>query len=815
MKIRKFTKRVAVLWVLAASVVIAAAAYFIAGAGKADGAELSKADSANSIASDGMKTGDDGNSGAPVAGNEENMVKEYLRLRCADLLSEGILTEESVRIGDILDNGRYSVLASALKEEYADYLENGDFPEAFKASEIILEYELSVKEGEADKLAELIIAGIANNGNDIDALGMITAERISELIKDIIDKGQDGVTFEKNLALTDREVVERIVKAVTEEDNNSDERIKRLLDRINGDDVISEEHNAVLREYTGGDGNQDISGSAGAEAGYYKIMSFADISGDVEQLLRKWSEGLEMEFAGIFKQYTDRINDIDDYVSSLESEQSYIGRRIDELEGAKEKIAALDTYMEALENETRTDMEGLEEEGRARLVQLRSDMEALIARVQSEGSEDISESNLRINELSGLYASLDEDKISRETLILLENNIKSLIESESESADEEIERLAGSVLENAGRLESIEDEYSRLDARLCEQYEAVTAGMEQYSDELREAISRGDQALEKKIEESSGNLWEKLQENSDDIRKENEDNSQRLHNEIYETAQQLQKDIDDDRESVTNNFSALRDNLGNMSLLLTEEKNDIVSALNEVFLYAGEGKRLIADILTQAGVVTDSKESFDKLADNITELAGNKFNEGIAAADARCNSESQSYKSGYESGYASGSEEGYKTGSEEGYKSGKEEGYKTGSEEGYKSGKEEGYKTGSEEGYKTGSEEGYKTGYEKGYSDGMSSYKVERIDLYDLRQYDGQGWLDSISYNIGKGYSQVYCQLDYAWLSEGTTRFIADYEYSSDTGILNVSFADWEGPRIALSCMEKNASSHITIIAIK
>lgn len=60
------------------------------------------------------------------------------------------------------------------------------------------------------------------------------------------------------------------------------------------------------------------------------------------------------------------------------------------------------------------------------------------------------------------------------------------------------------------------------------------------------------------------------------------------------------------------------------------------------------------------------------------------YNKGVSDADGRVNSDSESYKKGYEAGY----NDGYSTGKKEGYESGHSAGYEEGHDAGYKEGYE-------------------------------------------------------------------------------------------------------------------------------
>lgn len=67
-----------------------------------------------------------------------------------------------------------------------------------------------------------------------------------------------------------------------------------------------------------------------------------------------------------------------------------------------------------------------------------------------------------------------------------------------------------------------------------------------------------------------------------------------------------------------------------------------------------DGKKLVADAITAQGVTTATDATFRVMADNITTVGANKYNEGVAAADGRVNTNSVNYQMGYNNGYAAG-----------------------------------------------------------------------------------------------------------------------------------------------------------------
>lgn len=68
--------------------------------------------------------------------------------------------------------------------------------------------------------------------------------------------------------------------------------------------------------------------------------------------------------------------------------------------------------------------------------------------------------------------------------------------------------------------------------------------------------------------------------------------------------------------------------------LKTAEKKNLVNAINEVFTYASNGKKKIADAITGKGVYVDNSMTFNELANSINQLSLSTFKCGTAVVRA-------------------------------------------------------------------------------------------------------------------------------------------------------------------------------------
>ena len=67
-------------------------------------------------------------------------------------------------------------------------------------------------------------------------------------------------------------------------------------------------------------------------------------------------------------------------------------------------------------------------------------------------------------------------------------------------------------------------------------------------------------------------------------------------------------------------YRELKEKLGSLKALATEDKSSVVAAINELFTSAGNGKAAIAAAITGKGVTTAASDTFAQMADNIGEI---------------------------------------------------------------------------------------------------------------------------------------------------------------------------------------------------
>lgn len=66
---------------------------------------------------------------------------------------------------------------------------------------------------------------------------------------------------------------------------------------------------------------------------------------------------------------------------------------------------------------------------------------------------------------------------------------------------------------------------------------------------------------------------------------------------------------------------ATKNEVGDTSILLTEDKSNLVNAVNELFTNVSNGKTLLADAITDKGIETSAEDTFDTMVANINKLS--------------------------------------------------------------------------------------------------------------------------------------------------------------------------------------------------
>ncbi|MGN0407654.1 MAG: hypothetical protein ACI4EJ_05295 [Bacteroides sp.] len=804
---KRFKKRLVTIWLIAAAAVVFGAAGYIIRPWQVQGAQSKEGEySTETVApgevtqnneqeSDGISTsaeggrsrtdnsiiGDNNNDNGLSMTSLKDLVGEY----CIDAVSDEITVDDVIKVSEMLTEEQQKILITKLIEYGVMHGEDdGDFQTLYEKiadAETLLTYNFALREEDREKLVDWMLDSLEDFENQIyQGNSTISEEELTSYVKDAFETAirehVEEIVFERKLSVTDEDVLRMIIAEVGNQESLPYAGIQEILTEC--EDIFDDEYNS-----------SEVSMVTEEE---------------IEVILEQWATDIGSEFSRIIQYYNDRIDEMDAFITSLQNEQKRVDSKILELEQEKDRISLLNVYVEALEDKTRHSFEELDKETEANITKLKEGLEQLIQKLSDESSGNDVKNNSEIAELKEICAQLNADKASEISMDLLESELRELIDREKRENNDSTAQLAASILENVNRLSEIEREYIEINNIFQEKYELLQNELDVSSEKLKEEIASGDERLDRQISELN-QLTDGLQEQidiNDSAYKSSLDGLQQkvdldngaLKNSLdglqqkvdldngalknsFDGLQQkvdldngalkssldgLQQKVDLDNGTLKESLSELEKLFGSLDSLLTNEKSNIVSAINEVFQYASEGKRKLADALNQAGVNADSNASFQSLADGIGKVADSKYNEGIVSADERCNKASVSYKSGYSDGNSTG----------------------------------------------------YSNGYSEGYSDGKLTCKVEEIDLYSLRS-EGQTWMHTIEYNVGKGYKQVYCQVDYTWLSGSGNRFIIDYEYNPDTGIFKASAHDWGMNEIAMYCGEEYASTKITVVAVK
>ena len=80
-------------------------------------------------------------------------------------------------------------------------------------------------------------------------------------------------------------------------------------------------------------------------------------------------------------------------------------------------------------------------------------------------------------------------------------------------------------------------------------------------------------------------------------------------------------------------LNSLSDKVGNLQLLNTQTKSSIVGSINELFTNVSDGKQLIAQAITDKGVVTSGGHSFMQMATNIGMIETDTTGDATATSD--------------------------------------------------------------------------------------------------------------------------------------------------------------------------------------
>lgn len=264
-----------------------------------------------------------------------------------------------------------------------------------------------------------------------------------------------------------------------------------------------------------------------------------------------------------------------------------------------------------------------------------------------------------VENLRNVCEALENDKLSRAEFDRFGVSINEVIEKANQENNSAIAKLAEEVKSQGNNIGRINDMYNELDKSVTARFEAAVEEAQKKHEELRDNmtkdVEKAKEDLQKNIDnvsDSMNSMDKKLDNISSEAQVQLDRQNKELNKRIDGIIAELDKSSSESDKKLAELMKSMQDNIGDTTKLVTSQKT-VVGALNEVFQYASDGKRVIADAITApaagTGVKTEINASFGVMAGNISKLAKINYDKGLADADSVINTSGDNYKAGVDS----------------------------------------------------------------------------------------------------------------------------------------------------------------------
>ena len=740
---KKVSKKFAIVWAAAVTVMVAAMMVRIMRPGNAMGAQ-------EYDGTDSVQAGEVQEQGSLCVRTEFEDIKDLLRQRCIAVLENGVTVEDAAVLSDVFGDRQIKLLYDALAAELEN--QGQTVPEGLYAvirdSSVPAKWRIILDSADVERIAGIMMEYIGNNKERLYDGDRLSDANVSALVREALESamsGQEGrLIVSKEYISGSSDIIREVISNITGNGSYrihlSDEDVRRITDELKDQIQMPpsqkqilghEELNVLLNgwqeqltrsfgsmidfcnsrldelgsdiDYMGRRVDNDMTslkdevdsnmnsleGKVGEDMTSLKGKMNDDmaslegrIGGDMSSLGEKVSEdmaSLEGRIGGDMSELGEKVSEdmatlegrIGKDVSSLgekvsEDMASLEGRIGKDVSSLREKVSE---DMATLEGRMGEDMSELGDRLSGGISSVRQGLDALSQRqdasdirmnvIRQDNEESIAalkDSTMQlIEELSAVSDShgamlmqnmqavdnlksvceeLENDKLSRTEFDSFGASVNEIIEKARQENNSAIAKLAEKVKRQGDNISRINDMYNELDKSVTARFEAAVEEAQRKHEELQNS-------MDKRLDTISSEAQSQLDSQNKELNK-------RIDGIIAE----LDKSSSEADKKLAQLMKNMQENIGDTSKLVTSQKT-VVGALNEVFQYASDGKRLIADAITApsagTGVKTEVNAAFAVMADNISRLARINYEKGLADAGSKIDPSSNNYIAGQES----------------------------------------------------------------------------------------------------------------------------------------------------------------------
>lgn len=644
---KKISKKFAVVWAAAVTVMVVAMMVQIMRPGNALGAQ-------GYDGTDSDRTGEVHEQGSLHVRTEFEDIKDMLRQRCIAALENGVKVEDMAVLSDVFGDRQIKLLYDALAAELEN--QGQTVPDGLYAvirdSSVPAKWRIMLDSADVERIAGIMMEYIENNRERLYDGDRLSDANVSALVREALESamsGQEGrLIVSKEYISGSSDIIREVISNITGNGSYriqlSDEDVRRITDELKDQIQMPPSQKQIL-------GHEELN-----------------------ILLNGWQEQIKRSIGSMIDFCNSKLDElgsdidymgrrVDNDMTSLEGkiggEMSSLGGRLsDDISSARDELDALSQRQDA--SDIRLDV--IRQDNEENIAALKDStmqlIEELSAVSDSHGTMLLQNAQA-VENLRNVCEALENDKLSRAEFDRFGVSINEVIEKANQENNSAIAKLAEEVKSQGNNIGRINDMYNELDKSVTARFEAAVEEAQKKHEELRDNmtndVEKAKEDLQKNIDnvsDSMNSMDKKLDNISSEAQVQLDRQNKELNKRIDGIIAELDKSSSESDKKLAELMKSMQDNIGDTTKLVTSQKT-VVGALNEVFQYASDGKRVIADAITApaagTGVKTEINASFGVMAGNISKLAKINYDKGLADADSVINTSGDNYKAGVDS----------------------------------------------------------------------------------------------------------------------------------------------------------------------
>lgn len=644
---KKISKKFAVVWAAAVTVMVVAMMVQIMRPGNALGAQ-------GYDGTDSVRTGEVHEQGSLHVRTEFEDIKDMLRQRCIAVLENGVKVEDMAVLSDVFGDRQIKLLYDALAAELEN--QGQTVPDGLYAvirdSSVPAKWRIMLDSADVERIAGIMMEYIENNRERLYDGDRLSDANVSALVREALESamsGQEGrLIVSKEYISGSSDIIREVISNITGNGSYriqlSDEDVRRITDELKDQIQMPPSQKQIL-------GHEELN-----------------------VLLNGWQEQITRSIGSMIDFCNSKLDElgsdidymgrrVDNDMASLEGkiggEMSSLGGRLsDDISSARDGLDALSQRQDA--SDIRLDV--IRQDNEENIAALKDStmqlIEELSAVSDSHGTMLLQNAQA-VENLRNVCEALENDKLSRAEFDRFGVSINEVIEKANQENNSAIAKLAEEVKSQGNNIGRINDMYNELDKSVTARFEAAVEEAQKKHEELRDNmtkdVEKAKEDLQKNIDnvsDSMNSMDKKLDNISSEAQVQLDRQNKELNKRIDGIIAEFDKSSSESDKKLAELMKSMQDNIGDTTKLVTSQKT-VVGALNEVFQYASDGKRVIADAITApaagTGVKTEINASFGVMAGNISKLAKINYDKGLADADSVINTSGDNYKAGVDS----------------------------------------------------------------------------------------------------------------------------------------------------------------------